>query len=264
MRTHAIIILGALAAFTAVGAITGTITMENGEKYRGAVRWSNREKAYLLKEGKIERTIKENETAGIDIEKPDGFDAVVAQVESGQADAAIPALQKIVKDYAHLQWDMIAGRYLAEAYIAADKPSEAKKVCDEIIKDEPTAQYRGDLAPAYWSALLSLTQRSSLEKCLEKAEKGDDRFSRGAALIMRGNIALKDGKETAEACRKALTDGYLRVILLYKNVEGAEKLQPEALFRAAYCFEKLGQSVRADFMRTELKSSYASSPWAKK
>ena len=264
MRIHAIIILGALATFTAAGAITGTITKEDGEKFRGTVSWSNREKAYLVKSGKFEHTLKEDETAGIDIEKPDGFDAVVAQVVSGQADAAIPALKKIVADYAHLQWDMVAGRYLAEAYVAADKPSDAKRVCEDIIKGDSSAAYRGDLAPAYWSALLSLGQNSNLEKFLKKAETGDDRYSRGAALIMRGDIARKKGEDSAEACRQALSDGYLRVILLYKNIEGAEKLQPEALYKAAYCFEKLGQSVRADFMRTELKSSYGSSRWAKK
>ena len=137
-------------------------------------------------------------------------------------------------------------------------------MCNEIIDGEPSAAYRGDLAPAYWSALLSLNRRAPLEKNIEKALKSDDRFARGAALIMRGDIAMKDGKESLDACKKALADGYLRVVFLYKDPEFAEKLQPEALYKAAYCFEKLNQSVRADFMRTELKRSYASSPWANK
>ena len=94
--------------------------------------------------------------------------------------------------------------------------------------------------------------------------KGEDRFARGAALIMYGDIALKDGKESGDACKKALTDGYLRVVFLYKDAEVADKLQPEALYKAARCFDKLSQSGRADFMRTELKRSYASSPWANK
>ena len=99
---------------------------------------------------------------------------------------------------------------------------------------------------------------------LEKAMKSEDRFARGAALIMYGDIAMKDGKESVDACKKALTDGYLRVVFLYKDAEVAEKLQPEALYKAAHCFDKLSQSGRADFMRTELKRSYASSPWANK
>ena len=217
-----------------------------------------------MKQGNIEVQVKATDVAEMNIVKPATYDAAVAQVAKGQAAAAIPALQKIVSEYAHLQWDKAAGRYLAEAYVAAEKPAEALKTCEEIIKGEPSAAYRGDLAPAYWSALLSLNRRSPLEKNLEKAAKSDDRFARGAALIMRGDIALKDGKESADACRKALTDGYLRVVFLYKDPEFAEKLQPEALYKAALCFEKLNQSGRADFMRTELKRSYASSPWANK
>ena len=264
MRIKIIIALSAVAALSASGAAKGSLTLENGEEHKGVISWSSRAKSYVMKVGKIEQQFKETDVAKIDIEKPDAFDTAVAQVAKGQATAAIPALQKIVSDYAHLQWDKVAGRYLAEAYVAAERPSDALKVCEEIIKGEPSAAYQGDLAPAYWSALLSLNRRSPLEKSLEKAEKGTDRFTRGAALIMRGDIALKDGNESADACKKALADGYLRVVFLYKDAEIAEKLQPEALYKAAHCFDKLGQSSRADFMRTELKRAYASSPWANK
>ena len=101
-------------------------------------------------------------------------------------------------------------------------------------------------------------------KALEKAEKGDDRFSHGAALIMRGDIAMKAGNGSNDACKKALIDGYLRVVYLYKDAEIADRLQPEALYKAARCFDKLNQSGRADTMRTELKRTYANSPWANK
>ena len=261
------IIISALCAFAALavsGAVTGLLKLENGDEMKGAVRWSTREKAYIVTKGKIEQQFKAAEIAEMDIDKPEAFDAAVAQVAKGQGAAAIPALQKIVKEYAHLQWDKAAGRYLAEAYLAADKPDDALKACKDIIDGEPSAAYRGDLAPAYWSALLRLNRRAPLEKSLEKAMKSEDRFARGAALIMFGDIALKDGKESADACKKALTDGYLRVVFLYKDADVAAKLQPEALYKAAHCFDKLSQSGRADFMRTELKRSYASSPWANK
>ena len=264
MRTHIIIALCAVAALTSSGAAKGSLKLKSGEEHKGVISWSAREKAYIMKIGKLEQQFKETDVELIDIEKPAAFDKAVAQVAQGQGTAAIPALQKIVGDYVHLQWDKVAGRYLAEAYVAAEKPADALKVCNEIIDGEPSAAYRGDLAPAYWSALLSLNRRAPLEKNIEKALKSDDRFARGAALIMRGDIAMKDGKESLDACKKALADGYLRVVFLYKDPEFAEKLQPEALYKAAYCFEKLNQSVRADFMRTELKRSYASSPWANK
>ena len=260
----AVCTFAALATLTANGAVTGSLKLENDDVLKGAIRWSSREKAYVVTKGKIEQQFKAAEIAEINIDKPETFDAAVAQVAKGQGAAAIPALQKIVKEYAHLQWDKAAGRYLAEAYLAADKPDDALKACKDIIDGEPSAAYRGDLAPAYWSALLRLNRRAPLEKSLEKAMKSEDRFARGSALIMLGDIAMKDGKESADACKKALTDGYLRVVFLYKDADVAAKLQPEALYKAAHCFDKLSQSGRADFMRTELKRTYASSPWANK
>jgi len=264
MRTQIIIAICALAVQAAPGDVTGTLKTENGDVQRGAIRWSPRDKAYVVMKGKIELQFKATDVAELDIEKPAAFDAAVAQVARGQGAAAVPVLRKIVKEYAHLQWDKAAGRYLAEAYVAADKPADALKVCNDIIDGEPSAAYRGELAPAYWSALLSLNRRSPLEKNLEKAAKSNDAFARGAALIMRGDIAMKDGNESADACKKALTDGYLRVVFLYRDPKVADRLQPEALYKAAHCFDKLSQSGRADFMRTELKRTYAASPWANK
>ncbi len=256
--------LCAFAALTLSAAVTGSLKLENGDEMKGTVRWSVREKAYFVMKGMIEQRFKATDVAEIDIEKPAGLDTAVAQVAKGQGAAAIPVLQKIVREYAHLQWDKVAGRTLAEAYLAAGKPEEALKACHAIIDGEPSAAYRGELAPAYWNALLSLNRRSPLEKILEKAMKSGDRVARGAALIMRGDIAMKDGNESADACRKALAEDYLRVVFLYRDADVAERLQPEALYKAALCFDKLGQSGRADFMRTELKRSYPSSPWANK
>ena len=278
MRTSIIFAgLCALAAVTAAGAVTGTIKTEIGEAQQGNISWSSRDKAYVVtkgsKDGSLEVQVpqgtfyvqvKAADVVELDILKPEAFDAAVAQVNGGNGAAAIPALKNIVKEYSHLIWDKKAGRYLAEAYLAAEKPDEALKTCEAIIAGEPSAAYKGDLAPAYWSALLKLNRRSALEKNMEKALKGKDRFSRGAALLMTGDIIMKDGKESNAACKKALTDGYLRVVYLYTDEDIAERLRPEALYKAALCFSTLRQSGRADVMRTELKASYASSPWAKK
>ena len=256
--------LCAFAALTVSADATGTLMLENGKEVKGAVRWSARGRMYVMKNGRFEETFRAADVAGIDIDKPAEFDAAVAQVAKGQGAAAIPVLQKIVMEYAHLQWDKVAGRHLAEVYLAADKPADALKVCNEIIDGEPSAAYRGELAPAYWNALLSLNRRAPLEKNLEKAAKSNDRFARGAALIMRGDIAMKDGNESADACRKALAEDYLRVVFLFTDADVAGRLRPEALYKAACCFDRLGQSGRADSMRRELQRSYASSPWAKR
>ena len=63
MRTHTILALCAVAALAASGAVTGSLTLENGEVQKGTMRWSAREKAYVLTKGKIEQQFKAAEIA---------------------------------------------------------------------------------------------------------------------------------------------------------------------------------------------------------
>ncbi len=242
-----------LAALTASGAVKGSLTLKDGKQKKGLISWDG--KKYVVKSGKFDEKYGADEVKDVDVDEPVKLQAAIEQ-------KSIPALQKIVDEYAHLKWDKVAGRYLAEAYLADDKSADALKVCEGIIDGDPSAAWRGDLAPAYWSALLRLNRDKTLDKNLEKAMKGKDRFSRGAALIMRGDKAMKEGNESPDACMKALIDGYLRVVYLYKDEEIADKLRPEALYKAARCFEKLGNGTPAIAMRDELKSSYPNSPWA--
>ena len=264
MRRSVFTVLMALASSAALAAITGTITTESGDVQKGAIRWSTRDKAYAVTVKGIEIQIKPAEVAEMEIDKPEGFDAAVAQVNKGQGAAAVPVLQKIVKDYAHLDWDKTAGRWLAEALISAGKAEEGLKACQSVISADPTAAFKGDLAPAYWEALLKVGRRDRLDAALQKAAKSGDPFSVGASLIKRGDIILIDGKDSNDAAKKALIDGYLRVVFMYRDPEIAPKLQPEALCKACKCFEKLGMSGRAESMRSQLKQQYADSPWAAK
>ncbi len=263
MRTSIIMAMTAFAAAVVFGDVPGVITANN-ETHKGMIRWSARDKAYVVTNGGVELQVKAADVDDLDIKKPEGYDDAVEKVNKGTATSAIPVLEKIVKDYKRLQWDKAAGNYLAKAYLATDKADLALKTCQDIISMDATAAYKGELAPAYWSALLALGKIPQLESALDKAFKTGDRFSSGAALLMRGDMILKDGNESPDASRKALTDGFLRVVLLYKEDAVASRLQPEALYKAARCFEKLNQSGRADQMRSELKRSYATSPWAGK
>ncbi len=266
MNTHKSIVtaLAVLLATAGFGAATGTIITESGATQKGEIRWSVREKAYVVAKGNTEIQVRPAEVEEMEIDKPAGYDEAVAKVQAGQGAAAIPVLQKIVKEYNHLQWDKTAGRYLAEAYIAAGKPDDGLRACEAIISSDASAAYKGDLAPAYWRALLELGRKVKLENTLEKAFKSGDRFSAGAAYILRGDQALKEGGESNDAAKKALTDGYLRTVFMYADAEIADRLQPEALYKAARCFERLGQSGRADTLRAQLKQSYGGSVWATK
>lgn len=267
MRRSLIMVAAAVSAMVAAAApagIVGSITTEAGDTNKGYIRWSARDKAYVITRGGVELQVKATDVAEIEIAKPAGWDQIVAQVEKGQGASAVAPLTKIVKEYAHLEWDRAAARYLAEAHLAAGNADKALAAAKDVIDGEKSAAYKGELAPAYWAALLALGRTSVLEDVLSKAAASGDRFSSGAALIMRGDMIYKSMGESADAAKKALSDGYLRVALLYTDAAVAPRLRPEALYKAAKCFEKLGQSARADALRTELKKTYAASPWASK
>ena len=267
MRRSLIMMFAAASAIDAVAApagITGAIRTEAGDTNKGLIRWSARDKAYVITKGDVELQVKATDVAEIDIAKPAGWDQIVAQVEKGQGAAAVAPLSKIVKEYAHLEWDRAAARYLTEAHLAAGNPEKALAAAKEVIDGEKSAAYKGELAPAYWDALRALNRTSTLEDVLAKAASSGDRYSSGMALVKRGDLIFKAGGESSDAAKKALTDGYLRAALLYTDAAVASKVRPEALYKAAKCFEKLGQSGRADSFRTELKKLYAASPWAAK
>ena len=251
-----------LMTSAATAQIQGVITTPEGRKIEGTIKWKAREKAYAItaKGGNVELEMAPANIGDLQVPRPKELDAAIASVQQGNAAAAVPVLEKLANDYLMLQWDTVATRLLADAYVKAGEAEKAVRVCEKVIAANPEAAYLGEMAPAYWQALLKLDRVSKVEDLLAKAIKSGDRKASAHALIARGDV-IKASGDTTEAAKKALRDGYLRVVTLYKSEKAA---QPEALYKAAKCFEKLGQTSRADQMRTLLKSDYASSEWANK
>ncbi len=262
IHTGFIALAVALSTASAVAQIAGVITTTEGRKIEGAIKWKMREKAYAItaKGGNVELELAPSSISGIEIPRPKELDAAIASLQQGNAAAAVPVLEKIANDYLMLQWDGLATRLLAEAHVKAGSPDKALRVCEQVIAANPEAAYLGEMAPAYWAALLKSDRVAKVEDLLTKAIKSGSREASAFALIMRGDVIRASG-DTNEILKKALRDGYLRVVTLYKSERAA---QPEALYKAAACFEKLGQSSRADQMRTTLKSEFGSSEWARK
>ena len=259
----ALMATGVFAQAQAV-VIKGTLRTANDVK-TGTIKWSVKEKAYVTqrKAGNmvVDEITKPEDVIDLSIEKPAQWDQIVAAVESGRGASVMKRLEAIAKDYAHLQWDKAATRYLAKAYLDAGNNEAALKACNTVIGMDPSAAYMGELAPMYWQTLLRLNRLSQLESALKKAATSGDRYASGAALIMRGDITVAGKEGDREAAKKALQDGYLRVIFLYQDVAD---LPPEALAKAAKCFETMGQAPRAAAMRSELRQKYPASPWASK
>ena len=242
-----------VAAMAAVNlyAIQGSVSTET-ETVSGDIKWHAREKKYVIEKGKVTKEFPLDDVTALEIPKPAGYDKAVSQVEAGQASAAVPVLTKIVADYRMLYWDKLAGRYLALAYLATDNAKKAYDACQAIVNEDKAAAYSGDLAAAYWQSLLKLGKNDQLEKLLKKAASTGDRMASAAALVMRGDIIVSTSNDAPDKIKDALRDGYLRVVLMYQDAE-CRREHAEACLKAAACFDKLGQTARAEKLRAQAK-----------
>ncbi len=251
-----LIILGLVAAIVApLWAVQGTIHTATDSK-KGDIKWQSRSKKYIVsfKKGKtlVSAEYPLDDVEELDIAKPNGFDKAVENVQRGNGASAIGILSKIVDEYKMLQWDKPAGRYLVEAYIAANQAQKAYEVASDIIREDKSAAWKGDLAPAYWQALLKLGKNQQLEGLVKKAAVSGDRAASANALVMRGDIILATEGDSPDGCKKALTDAYLRVMLMYAD-EPCREAHSEAMQKAANCFDKLGQASRAEQIRAQAR-----------
>lgn len=246
------LIFGMVAAMAANAfAISGSISTEL-ETVSGEIKWQPRAKAYLIEKGRVTREIKIDDVTGIDIPKPASYDKAVQLVEAGQGASAVGILAKIVTDYRMLQWDKPAARYLALAHLAAGNAQKAYEVCQPVISEDKSAAYTGDMAAAYWQAMMKLGKIDQLEGLLKKAASSGDRGASAAALVMRGDIIMNSASDDNAKVRQAMTDGYLRVWLMYQEPE-CRRERVEAGMKAAAALDRLGQTARAERLRVQVK-----------
>jgi hypothetical protein len=112
----------------------------------------------------------------------------------------------------------------------------------------------------YWRALLRENRTSKLDDFLVQAVKSGNRLASATALLLRGDMILKGG-DTQDFHIRALKDGYLRVVTLYRTVK---EVQPEANYKAAKSLEKLGMTARAQERRETIRKEFPGSEWAGK
>ncbi len=255
-----------LAAFalstsaTIAADVTGRITTAgDGRQITGVIRWKAVARKYTIVQqgpGNIELEIDPAKVAKIEVVQPKELQPAIEAFKAGRFAQVIPVLDKLAQDYLMLQWDEPATRYLAEAYLATDDPANAVKACERVTGYRPEAAYMSEMAVAYWTALLKTNRSARLEEFLELAAKSGNRPTAARALILRGDM-LRERKQP----RDALKDGYLRVVVLYKNVR---EVQPEALFKAMKAFEELQQIPHAERMRTALRTDFPTSEYTRK
>ncbi len=247
-----------MAATVAQAAVEGAI-FKTGDEQRpieGSIRWraASKEYAVTTKDNSVMLSIPLDEVGGMRIKRPANLDGLINQVRQGQFSPAIPGLEAIVEEYTMLQYDMDAGAALARAYMGNKDPKKAAATCEKVLADKPEQTISRELVDAYWDALLDTEQYARLREQLSKAIETGNREVAAQAHNKRGDIDFKRGDP-----KTALMDGYLRTVTLFRDVKA---VQPEALYKAYLCFDKLGQNSHKDKMRKRLMQEFASSPQA--
>lgn len=210
-------------------------------------------KVVAVRERNINIERKAEEVVRLDIPEPAELEKALTLIEKGSSAAAVPMLNKIANEYHRLHWDKIALRHLVTAYLADNNPQRAFDTCKAVMSGDSTAAYTGELAPAFWQVLLKLDKRPLFNQLIDKAVTNGDRPSSAAALVLRGDLIMEAAKDNKTEIRRALTNGYLRVILLYRD-EPCREIRREALLKGANCHEKLGRPDLAENFRKQAKA----------
>ncbi len=189
------------------------------------------------------------------VEEPAVFPELRRMVEEGKYEEAISGLREIVDQYRFLQWDHRARIFLGRAQTGVGRHREAVETLEELfaahsgIRSDPTVQ------ATYLSAMQGVGDRERLMPLIEEFVRGGERQVAALAQMIRGNLLLEDGE-----LEKALYD-FQRTALLF----GAEKdVHAEALYRTAYCFERLGKSAKARYYQGLLETAYPDSEYAER
>ena len=246
----------ALSTGAAWAGVSGVIYKTDGGTAKGSLAYKRTSKSYSVTTSSgVRMEIPLSKVERVRVAKPSGIDNAINDARRGSG-TAIPVLEKIMNSYYMLQWDVVAARWLAHAYLQKDNAKQAVEMCEKVIAANRSAAWDPDLAAVYWDALLRTQQHAKLRRALTDAIGHGNRTVAAIAQIKRGDMDKDKGN-----LREALLDGYLRTVVLYQQVKS---VQAEALYKAATCFKELGQHSYAEKMRKKMLADYPDSPYTKR
>ena len=258
----------ATSSVWAAAEVNGVVVNTEGKQFRGLVHWKALNKLYVIKtsagganSAAIELEVPLAQVKSVAVTEPPEYRLAVQQVRDNKLPLAIAALDTLAQEYAMLQWDVPATRWLAEAYLRDGKPEQAVRACERVTDKRPETAISGEMAPAYWQALLAAGRNNKLEDLLITAAKSGAADGQARANVMRGEVLRKQAKS-----KDALREGYLRTVVLFRGWRdpAVRESRAEALFKAAECFDDLGLIAPATKMRTLCMNEHADSDWARK
>lgn len=241
------------AAFANVDAV---ITKHNGQSIRGQVTWKGSMKVYSVKnaDGVVFQVPARDVRRVMPVTPPSGLKQAISNVRAGRPAAAISTLESIRKKYARMHYDVIATEWLAEAYYKNNNAPKAIDVIEGLM--DSGGSLSAKLMDLYSKSLMKKKDFEKLKRVLTSIIETGSREAAAIAQVKRADIDRERGDNTT-----ALVDGYLRTIVLYREVE---EIQPEAVYKAMLAFKDRGQHTHAEKMRKILLEQYPGSSYSQK
>jgi tetratricopeptide (TPR) repeat protein len=232
-----------------------TVVLTSGQQAQGMVRYLPASRNFEIQVGQATREIRADEVAQVILRNPPPeLPAALADVQGGRYQQAIPVLSKIVEDYAMFGPDVLAGGALMRAYMQTGRSSDALRAGETMQRRNPRLERQASFASVYWEVLLQEERFAGLRSSIQEAIQSGSRDLAAVGLLRRGDLEMREGR-----AREALVDGYLRVVLLFRDVAA---VQPEALFKAMKAHEGLNEVALAEKWRQRLLGSFGTSEYA--
>jgi pentatricopeptide repeat protein len=233
----------------------GTIIAKDNKQYPGNIRWQGGMRAYAVEAKGMTMTLPLDRVRSIDVPASPALATAIRNVQEGRYTTAIPALKDLISQYEMLGPDVTAAGWLMNAYRKTNEAKKAVEIFEKMMRNNVWAPMSGDFVQQGAEAMLTSGQYDKLDVVLKDIIKRGSRVSAAWAQIKRGDILMKKGN-----FRDALEGGFLRTCMLYRDIRTA---QPESLFKAAECFDQLGQGPYAERMRKKLLEDFPDSEYAK-
>jgi len=255
MTGRLFVVMAGVGALAYSAQAENVVYLKNGRTLSGkTLEWKEVAQEYVISTGETTMPIPRAQVAKITADKPAEFDQAAGLVKSRLFGQAIPALEAIVKKYRMMNWDVEAGKLLAQAYLETNDPKKAVATMENLFSVVSRDQVAISLQMTYWKALLSSGADAQLRKELDQVIGAGTSEMAAAAYLMRGTMFLKTGEEDA-----ALSD-FLKLTTLFQSQKA---VQPEALFRAAELLDKARDSRGAE-LRKKLTQEYPGNEFAVK
>lgn len=242
----------------AYGRHQATIILKDGAgSAQGEVRYLPSKRSYEIARGGITREVRARDVERLILaEPPAQLEPALRNVQQGRYQQAIPELRRIVEEYTMFGPDVQAAQGLMQAYLRTNRSSDALKTAEELLRMNPDLQKNPGFAAGYWEALLEEGRTATLQTALSEAIQTGSRSLAAVALLRRGDVNMREGNP-----REALVDGYLRVVLLFRDVSA---VQPEALYKAMEAHQEQNEVTYAERWRQRLLTNYGTSEFAQR